>query len=291
MTIDPKSLTVPALTNYLQSAVSPRPIALVSSTGRDGHVNLSPFSFFNLFSLNPPIVIFSTSRRVRDNSVKHTYENVLEVPEVVIHIVSHSMVQQTSLASTEYPRDVNEFLKAGFTQLKSTIVLPPRVGEAPVAMECKVTQVIPLGTEGGAGNLVVCEVMLIHIRDEVLGADEKIDPFKLDAVARLGGDWYARVNAPMIFSVPKPLVKKGIGIDSLPAFIRNSKELSGNDLGQLANVTAIPELDLTHPVFTKSQLQVRDPGSAVFLAKRLLAESKIEEAWQVLLYKEKDPAG
>jgi flavin reductase (DIM6/NTAB) family NADH-FMN oxidoreductase RutF len=291
MTIDPKSLTIPVLTNYLQSAVSPRPIALVSSMGSDGHINLSPFSFFNLFSLNPPILIFSTSRRVRDNTVKHTYENVLEVPEVVIHIVSHSMVQQTSLASTEYPKEVNEFVKAGFTQVRSNIVLPPRVGEAPVAMECKVNQVIPLGTEGGSGNLVLCEVLLIHIREEVLGPDERIDPFRLDAVARLGGDWYARVNAPLVFNVPKPLVKKGIGIDSLPAFIRDSKELSGNDLGQLANVTAVPELDLAHPIFTTSQLHVREPKTAIFLAKRLLAESKIDEAWQVLLYKEKDPAG
>lgn len=291
MTIDPKKLTVPALTHYLQSAVTPRPIALVSSIDKSGSVNLSPFSFFNLFSLNPPLLIFSTSRRVRDNSVKHTYENVMEIPEVVVHIVNHAMVQQTSLSSTEYPKGVNEFVKAGFTEVPSERVKPPRVGESPVAMECKVQQVIPVGTEGGAGNLVLCEVLLIHIREDVLDENQKIDPYKLDAVARLGGNWYARINAPLIFNVPKPLEKQGIGLDQLPGFIKNSTQLTGNDLGQLANVTGIPELDLKHNIFTHGHYDFEDPKTAMFLVKRFLAEGKVAEAWQVLLYKAKDPAG
>src|SRR5690606_18110219 len=221
---------------YLLSAVVPRPIAFASTVDKEGNVNLSPFSFFNCFGANPPILVFSPARRGRDNTVKNTYENVLEVPEVVISIVNYNMVQQMSLASAEYPKGVNEFVKAGFTEVKSTLVKPPREGESPASFECKVLQVIKTGEGGAAGNLVVCEAILMHIKDEVLGDDGKIDPFKLDAVSRMGGDWYCRASGNNLFRLPQPGNKLGIGIDNLPESIRNSKILTGNDLALLAGV-------------------------------------------------------
>lgn len=258
--------------SYLLGAVVPRPIAFASTLDKEGNVNLSPFSFFNCFGANPPILIFSPARRGRDNTTKHTYENVLEVPEVVINIVDYAMVQQMSLASTEYPKGVNEFVKSGLTSVSSTLVKPPRVGEAPVAFECKVLQVIPTGLEGGAGNLVVCEVVLAHIKDTVLDADGRIDPFKLDAVARMGGDWYCRANGDALFTVPKPLEKIGIGIDQLPEAIRTSKVLTGNDLAILANVENLPK-DLT----------VTSSDEAIHVkAKKALADGNIIKAWTLL---------
>jgi flavin reductase (DIM6/NTAB) family NADH-FMN oxidoreductase RutF len=277
VTLNPKEVSVPLFHSYLLGAVTPRPIALTSSIDKMGNVNLSPFSFFNCFGANPPVLIFSPARRVRDNTTKHTYENILEVPEVVIHIVNYSMVQQTSLASTEYPKNVNEFYKAGFTAEHSIMVRPPRVKEAPVAMECKVLQVIPTGEEGGAGNLVICEVLLMHIQESIL-TEGKIDPVKLDAVSRLGGDWYARINAANLFSVAKPLDKVGIGIDQLPPSIRNSKILSGNDLGILANVVSIPSLN------ESEVLREQDRDEKIHeAAKKLIEENKVMEAWKVLL--------
>jgi flavin reductase (DIM6/NTAB) family NADH-FMN oxidoreductase RutF len=286
LTIDPKSLPVPKLHGYLQGAIAPRPIAFVSSMDRKGNVNLSPFSFFNLFSSNPPILIFSPSRRVRDNSTKHTLQNVSEVLEVTINIVNFNMVQQTSLASCEFPKDANEFIKAGFTELPSQKVQPPRVAESPVSFECKVNEVKPLGTDGGAGNLVICEVLLMHIKDEVLNESGSIDPFKMDAVARMGNDYYCRANGESIFIVPKPNEKMGIGFDQIPERIRNSSVLTGNDLGQLANIQQLPDQKGIDEFRSSSDVQLAlsyGENAIHKLAQGYLKEGKLEEAWKVLL--------
>jgi flavin reductase (DIM6/NTAB) family NADH-FMN oxidoreductase RutF len=239
-TIDPKAVSTAALHGYMLGAVTPRPIAFASTIDSAGNVNLSPFSFFNVFSANPPIMIFSPARRGRDNTTKHTYENVLQVKEVVINIVNYDIVQQMSLSSTEYGKGVNEFEKAGLTPLASQTIKPPRVAESPVQFECRVNEVISLGTEGGAGNLVICEVLKMHINEAVLDPDGKIDPVKLDAVSRMGGNWYGRAKQGM-FEVPKPLSRLGIGFDQLPEAIRTSKLLTGNDLAKLANVEVLPK--------------------------------------------------
>ena len=240
LTLNTSDLTPVQLQNYLQYAIAPRPICFASTIDVAGNINLSPFSFFNLFSANPPVCIFSPARRVRDNTTKHTLQNVLEVKECVINIVDYAMVQQTSLASTEYGKGVNEFEKAGFTMLPSQLVKPPRVAEAPVQLECIVTQVIPLGDKNGAGNLVLAEIKLIHIKEEILDSDGKIDQAKIDLVARLGGDWYCRVTPENLFKVAKPLTILGIGVDALPASVRNSTVLTGNDLGMLGNIENLP---------------------------------------------------
>jgi flavin reductase (DIM6/NTAB) family NADH-FMN oxidoreductase RutF len=240
LTLNCKDLSTIELQNYLQYAIAPRPICFASTIDSEGKVNLSPFSFFNLFSTNPPICVFSPSRRIRDNTTKHTLENVLEVKECVINIVNYEMVQQMSLSSTEYPKGVNEFEKAGFTMLPSKMVLPPRVAESPVQLECIVNQVIPLGTQNGAGNLIIAEIKLIHINESILDPNRKIDQEKMDLVARLGGDWYCRVTADNLFKIPKPLTSLGIGVDSLPISIRNSTILTGNDLGILGNQEKVP---------------------------------------------------
>ena len=290
MTIDLKDLTPVLKQNYLQHAIAPRPICFASTIDNAGNVNLSPFSFFNLFSSNPPMVIFSPSRRVRDNTTKHSLQNVLEVPEVVINIVDYDMVYQTSLASCEFPKEVNEFSKAGFTAEPATLVKPPMVKESKVKMECKVHEIKPLGAEGGAGNLVLCEVLRMHIADEILNENGMIDQRKLHHVARLGGDWYCKVDETNLFIVEKPNTKLGIGIDALPAPIRNSKILSGNNLGQLGNVHEMPVID---PSFDDARLKsifqyysVNPAEMEIELhtyAKKLLSEGKVQEAWQVLL--------
>ena len=276
LTIDPKEIPTPKLQGYLQGAIAPRPIAFASTINRNGQVNLSPFSFFNMFSTKPPILVFSPSRRVRDNTTKHTLENVREVPEVVVNIVNYAMVEQSSLASCEYPKGVNEFVKAGFTELPSTRVRPPRVAESPASFECRVNEVISLGSEGGAGNLIICEILLAHFKTEILDEHGQVDPQQLDAVARMGGDFYCRAHGENIFTVPKPNTKLGIGFDELPEEIRNSKVLSGNDLGRLANIEKLPEV-------VNAKNSGRDVTSQHLLAKKLLAEGKVEEAWQVLL--------
>ena len=282
MIIRPADLPIPKLQAYLQSAVSPRPIAFVSSIDAQGNVNLSPFSFFNMFSMNPPILVFSPSRRVRNNTTKHTLENVVEVDEVVINIVNYNMVQQTSLASCEFAKGVNEFVKSGFTEVKSDLVKPPRVGESPVSFECKVKQVIPLGTEGGAGNLVICEVLLMHIHDSVLDENNMIDPYKLDAVARMGQNYYSRASGDSVFVVPKPNEKIGIGYDLLPEKIKTSKILTGNDLGMLANIDQFPPLrDLTEDEANAWKTGVETVHQ---LAQQYLKQGKIAEAWQLLLH-------
>jgi flavin reductase (DIM6/NTAB) family NADH-FMN oxidoreductase RutF len=281
----------PALAQaYLQHAVAPRPICFASTVDKEGNVNLSPFSFFNLFSSNPPIVVFSPARRVRDNTTKHTLQNVEDVAEVVINIVDYDMVQQTSLASCEYPKGTSEFVKAGLTEEKATMVKPPMVKEAKIKLECKVIEVKPLGTEGGAGNLVICEVLCMHIDDAILDENKMIDQTKLQLVARLGGDWYCRVNESNLFKVAKPNTQLGIGADALPAAIRTSKYLTGNHLGQLGNVHEMPVID---PAFADDKLKniilyyainPADMEKELHLyAAELLDAGKVQEAWQVLL--------
>ncbi len=285
MTIDPKEISIPKFHSYLLGAVTPRPIALASTIDSDDNVNLSPFSFFNCFGTNPPILIFAPSRRGRDNTTKHTHENVLEVPEVVIHIVSYPMVQQMSLSSAEYPKGVNEFIKAGFTPLPSSRVKPPRVEEAPVAFECKVIQIVPTGDQGGAGILLICEILLMHINDEVLDKEGLINPFKLDVVGRLGSEWYCRVQGDSIFRVPKPLKKPGIGFDQIPENIRNSKVLTGNDLGMLASIEALPDaltLDESKRDAAFHAATMEGEEALHKLAHEYLLQGNIEQAWKVL---------
>ena len=275
---------------YLQHVIAPRPICFASTIDREGRVNLSPFSFFNLFSSNPPIVIFSPARRIRNNTTKHTLENVLEVPEVAINIVTYDMVQQTSLASCEFPKVVNEFIKAGFTPEPATLIKPPMVKESKIKMECKVIEIKPLGTEAGAVNLVICEVMRMHIDDSLLDSNNKMDQRKINHVARLGADWYCVVNENNLFEVEKPNTQIGIGVDALPSSVRNSKILTGNDLGQLGNVSEIPVID---PSFDDAALKqiilyysinpVEMERELHSYAKKLLGEGKIKDAWQVLL--------
>jgi len=290
MILDLKDLKTAEKQYYLQHVVAPRPVCFASTIDKTGNVNLSPFSFFNLFSANPPVVIFSPSRRIRDNTIKHTLENVMEVPEVVINIVTYEMVHQVSLASCEFPKEVNEFAKAGFTSEPATLVKPPMVKESKVKMECKVIEVKPLGTEGGAGNLVICEVLRMHIDDSLLDENKKIDQRKIHHIARLGGDWYSKVDETNLFMVPKPNTELGIGVDALPESIRNSSILTGNDLGHLANVREMPVIE---PSFDDSHLKniiqyySMNPDEMEkelhAYAKKLLADGKVKEAWQVLL--------
>lgn len=269
-TLIPSEITPVQLQTVMQTAISPRPIALASTVDKDGNSNLSPFSFFNMFSTVPPVLIFSPSRRVRDNTTKHTLENVLEVPEVVIGTVNFPIVQQISLASTEYDDGVNEFVKSGLTMRDADLIKPKLIAESPVNFECKVLEVKSLGEQGGAGNLVICEVIKIHINEEYLDANGNLHQAKLDMVARLGSNWYSRNNESNLFEVPKPLVTKGIGFDQLPDEIKLSRVFTGNDLGMLANVEVLPEGN-----FIADEEAHRE-------AQKLLLESKIEEAWQIL---------
>ena len=287
-TIDPNNVSIPELQGYLQAAVAPRPIAFASTVDKDGQVNLSPFSFFNMFSTNPPILVFSPSRRVRGNSTKHTLDNVLEIAEVCINVVNYPMVEQMSLASTEYKKGVNEFVKAGFTQVPSTLIQPPRVGEAPVAFECKVLQVLPLGTEGGAGNLVICQVILIHVQEQYLDEAGRLDTTKIDLVARMGGNWYARAFGDALFEIPKPLLTKGIGIDALPEAIRNSSILTGNNLGRLGNLEVLPDaaaIELMRTDSEAAEALAKGADALHRLAQQRLDAGNTEEALKILLLK------
>ena len=259
----------------LLDAVVPRPIAFASTVNKNGDVNLSPFSFFNVFSANPPILIFSPARRGRDKSIKHTLENVMEVPEVVINIISYEIVHQASLASAEYPRGVNEFVKSKLTEEKSKMVRPPRVKESPVSFECKVNQVVPLGDGGAAGNLVICEMLLMHVQDSLIDVNGRIDPWKLDAVARMGKDYYLRANGENIFAVPKPGEKPKIGIDELPQSIRESRVFDNRDLAILANVDSLPFVG-SEPNSLKNELRHA-------MAKESLERGDVESAWKILL--------
>jgi len=293
LSIDIKDLSPLELQNYLHYAIAPRPVCLASTIDTDGNVNLSPFSFFNLFSTNPPVCVFSPARRVRDNTTKHTLENIRQVPECVINIVTYDMVQQVSLSSIEYPAGVNEFKKCGLTELPSVTVKPPRVAESPVQLECVVNEVIRLGDGPGAGNLVIAEIKLMHINEAILDAAGKIDQQKIDLVARLGGDWYCRITPDNLFKVAKPVRTVGIGVDAIPYSIRNSKVLTGNNLGQLGNVESLPDemaieayaqTDDIKELFdaTIGDSQTRDLQLHL-KAKQLLELGLVEEAWKVLL--------
>ena len=290
MIIDLAALSAMDRQQYLQASIAPRPICFASTIDATGRPNLSPFSFFNLFSTTPPILIFSPSRRVRDNTTKHSWQNVQEIPEVVINIVDHSMVQQTSLASCDFPKETNEFVKAGFTEEPATLVRPPMVKESKVKIECRVIDTRPLGDQGGSGNLVICEALRMHIDPAILDEKHHIDQRRLHLVARLGGDWYCRTDSQNLFQVEKPNTRLGIGMDALPAPIRESRILSGNHLGQLANVHELPLVD---PAFHDLRLQQIFQYYAIapeemekelhHYAVELLDAGKVKEAWQVLL--------
>jgi flavin reductase (DIM6/NTAB) family NADH-FMN oxidoreductase RutF len=293
-TIDASSLTPAEMQAYLHSAIAPRPICFVSTIDKNGEVNLSPFSFFNVFSINPPICVFSPTRRARDNTIKHTLENVLEIPECVINIVNYDMVQQTYLTSIDYPRGVNEFLKAGFTELASETVKPPRVAESTVQLECAVNDVISLGKNGGAGNLVIAEVKRIHINEDILDANGKIDPHKIDLVARLGGDWYCRVTSDNLFKIAKPIDYAGIGIgvDAFPKEVKNSNVLTGNNLGLLALVKTLPSDEDVEAFSQTDEMKelldatIDSDARTIRLhlkAKHLLDNGRVMDAWKVLL--------
>ena len=285
--LDPKSLSTSKLHGYLLSAVAPRPIAFASTLDADGNPNLSPFSFFNVFSANPPILIFSPARRVRDNTTKHTLENAELTKEVVINVVNYDMVHQMSLSSTEYPEGVNEFEKAGLTMLKSDVVRPFRVAEAPVQFECKVNDIIKLGTEGGAGNLIICEVVKLHIDDAVLDENEAIDQKKLDLVARAGGSFYSRAKDGF-FEIPKPIATLGIGVDSFPDHVKNSMILTGNDLGMLGNIETLPAENKVNAFVKEAGERYPNIKTATHREKHKLAHDylsfgDVESAWKILL--------
>ena len=292
VSIDPKAISVQRLHHFLLAGVSPRPIALASTMDQHGQPNVAPFSFFNVFSANPPILIFSPARSGRTNETKDTLKNVLEHPEVVINMVDYSMVEQISLASSPFERGVNEFTKAGLTPLASEIVKPYRVAESPVQLECKVNEIIALGNEGGAGNLVVCEVVKMHVDERILNEDGMIDSLKIDLVSRMGGDWYCRADAASMFEIKKPITTVGIGFDQLPIDILQSPYLSPSDLAKLAGIEALPnETDVNE--FKLIELSeyfvslVDEPSTLEkelhLLAKEKLNENKLEDAWKVLL--------
>lgn len=287
ITFDPKDLSTGKLHGYLLSAVAPRPIAFASTVDEDGNPNLSPFSFFNMFSANPPILIFSPARRVRDNSVKHTLENVEATREVVINVVNYDLVHQASLSSTEYEKGVNEFEKAGLTMLKSDVVKPFRVAESPIQMECKVNDIIKLGTEAGAGNLVICEVVKLHVSKDVMDENDLIIQEKLDLVARAGGNYYNRAKNGF-FEIPKPLRTLGIGIDAMPDEIKNSMIFTGNDLGMLGNVEAFPTTEEIKD-FVKnieehhSNIKDMTHREKHKMAQNYLSYGDVDSAWKLLL--------
>ncbi len=290
MKVVPGEIKTALLHAYLLGSVAPRPICFASTIDANGHANLSPFSFFNCFGSKPPILIFSPARRVRDNTIKHTLENVYETKEVVINMVNYNMVQQTSLASCEYPKGTDEFVKAGFTPIASDMVKAFRVKESPVQIECKILQVIETGQEGGAANLVICEVLCMHIDDNVLDEHGMIDPHKIDLVARMGADYYCRASGASVFEVPKPNKELGIGIDALPRNIRNSVLLSGNNLGMLGNCTSIPVVSelIYDDRLTQIMREYAGDEKAKVLAqhqyaKELLDAGDVSKAWHVLL--------
>lgn len=292
MRIDPYSLPVPELHAFLLGTIGPRPIAWASTIDKDGKVNLAPYSFFNVFGTKPPTLIFSPAIP-RGEQKKDTLLNAMETEEVVINIVSFDVVEQMSLSSTAYPKGTNEFEKAGLTQEPSELVKPPRVKEAIAAYECRVQQVIHLGEEQGAGNLIICEILLGHLKDEVLGDDGKPDPFKTDLVARMGGDWYCRANGAALFEIPKPNRNLGIGVDQIPDVIRNSSVLSGNNLGRLGNIHKIPEkiaieaFSMTDEIVALrerfSESTISFVNALHNLAQKYLENNQLEEAWLTLL--------
>ena len=276
LTLDPKELPIPKLHHYLLGSIGPRPIAFASTIDAEGNRNLAPFSFFNVFSANPPILIFSPARSGRTNTTKNTHDNVKAVPEVVINVVTYDMVHQMSLTSSPFEAGVDEFEKAGFTPIASDTIRPFRVKESPVQIECKVLEIKELGQNGGAGNLVICEVQKIHIDERVLDENQMVDQKKIDLVSRMGGNWYCRANDTSMFEVDKPITTIGVGVDSLPINIRTSSQLTGNDLGILGNMLTIPTDEEI-----KAELSVIDTPS-LSLAKDLLNKNKPQMAYAVL---------
>ncbi|AXG74114.1 flavin reductase family protein [Flavobacterium arcticum] len=287
LSIDPKEIPTAKLQGYLQGAVGPRPIAFASTLDRNNVPNLSPFSFFNVFSANPPILVFSPARRVRNNTVKHTLLNTELNREVVINVVNYAIVQQASLSSTEYSEGVNEFEKAGLTMLPSDVVKPFRVKESPVQFECKVNDIIALGNEGGAGNLIICEVVKIHVDEAILDENGAVDQTKIDLVSRMGGNWYSRANQGL-FEVEKPLTTLGIGVDSIPSFVKECDLFNGNDLGKLGNVETLPN-DNEIAQFIKEDFEIKallsadDADKKYRIAKQYLDNNEVLKAWKVLL--------
>ncbi|KAA3648959.1 MAG: flavin reductase family protein [Bacteroidetes bacterium] len=273
--IDPKEVSMGKLHNYLLGSVGPRPIAFASTIDKDGNRNLSPFSFFNVFSAAPPIAIFSPAKSGRTNTQKNTYDNIKETMEVVINIVNFDLVQQMSLSSTAYEKGVDEFVKAGLTPIASDLVKPFRVKESPVQLECKVREVVELGDVGGSGNLIICEIVMVHINEAILGEDGTIDQHKIDLVGRMGGNYYVRASGDCLFEVPKPVRNLGIGIDQLPEPIRKSTILTGNDLGMLGNVEELPKF--SEKTFSENWEEKQRK------AQKLLIAAKINEAWEVLI--------
>ena len=285
ISINPKDIPTAQLHSYLLGAVAPRPIAFASTIDQDSNPNLSPFSFFNVFSANPPIMIFSPARRVRNNTIKHTLINAKTTKEVVINVVNYDIVQQMSLSSTEYGDGVNEFEKSGLTMLQSDIVKPFRVAESPVQFECKVNEIVELGNEGGAGNLIICEVVKVHIDEKVLDENGAIDQYKIDLVSRMGGSWYSRANKGM-FEVPKPLSSLGIGVDAIPNHIKNSEVLTGNDLGMLGNVDALPDTqDVDKFAEEHAEIIGMERVKKHKFAREFLIKEDVLSAWKVLLTK------
>lgn len=282
LSLNPKELSIPVLQKYLQNAIAPRPICFASTINKNSESNLAPFSFFNIFSSNPPIAVFSPAYSGRTGAPKDTLLNVLEVPECVINVVSYDMVQQTSLASSPFPKGVNEFVKAGFTPIESELVKPFRVKESPVQLECKVIEVKELGKQGGAGNLVICEIIKIHINKSVLNEENQIDTKKIDLVARMGDNWYCRANGDALFEVKKPITSIGIGMDNMPESIKHSKVLSGNNLGLLGSIEQLPnQEEIT--AFKKTLKPFGSRQERELYAKTLLEINQIKEAWMVLL--------
>ena len=276
--------------DIFKHAISPRPICFASTIDKDGNVNLSPFSFFNMMGQNPPICVFSPLRKMRDGSTKHTLENIWEHPECVINIVNYSMVQQQSLASVEYPKGINEFVKAGFTELPSELVKPPRVAESPIQFECKVREVISVTDQPGAANLVIAEIVRMHVQEDLLDEDDKVSPYDLDLVARMGGDYYCRVIPESIFEVEKPTRTIGLGIDKLPDEVKHSNYLSGNNLGQLGNVEKLPtdEMILNFKEQLIQRLDIQKFKSTEVrhqVAAKLLEQGDVNGAWYWLLMK------
>ena len=284
MEIDPKELKIPQLHSLLLGSVGPRPIAFASTIDALGNPNLAPFSFFNVFSANPPILIFSPARSGRTNTNKHTFENVKEVAEVVINIVNYQMVHQMSLASSEYPKGTDEFIKSGLTPVVSKTVKPFRVKESPVQLECKVNQIVELGTGGGAGNLIICEVLWMHVNDSVLNQNGSIDQQKIDLVSRMGGNWYCRAHGEALFEIEKPLTVLGVGVDAIPDFIKNSRFLEPNDLGQLGGIEQLPvQAEIDEYYQANPELRNLPTNELHTLAKKLLAKNQIKEAWLTLM--------
>jgi flavin reductase (DIM6/NTAB) family NADH-FMN oxidoreductase RutF len=292
LSIDLTELEVPKAHRYLLSAVGPRPICFASTMDEKDRPNLAPFSFFNVFSSNPPIAIFSPSRSGRTGKHKDTFNNVQKVKQVVINLVDYKMVEQMSLASSPYPPETDEFLKSGFTPLKSELIKPFRVKEAPIQMECEVIEIKELGQTGGAGNLVICKIVKMHIAEELLNNEKMIDQEKIDLVARMGGDWYCRTDSNSMFKIKKPISTKGIGFDEIPSEILNSTILSGNDLGKLGGIEALPDEtdvnDFRLIELSELFLDFEDNAKALEIAlhkkaKYFLSKNQLEAAWKTLL--------